>query len=338
MPYETTKPYFKLFANCIAVKGAKRSTVCDLMRGNIHFIPNDLYGILQEYKNKSLDEIYADYESEIHANINGYFDFLEKNELGFWCSEPQCYPDLDLSWDAPGLITNAIIDVDENSNHDFKNIFTQLHQLGCKGVQLRCYAAFPLKKLHETLELLLSSRLSSIEIFIKHSEECTIEAYKTLASMSVVTAVYIHSASFDDIEVVGGGSVVKFTQTVLESSAHCGIINSSYFISNINVFTEAQQHNTCLNRKISIDVNGDIKNCPSMAIAFGNICNTKLADVVQNEEFRFKWVIKKDQIEICKDCEFRYVCTDCRAYTQNSGDQYSKPLKCNYDPYTATWN
>ena len=48
--------------------------------------------------------------------------------------------------------------------------------------------------------------------------------------------------------------------------------------------------------------------------------------------------IKKDQISVCKDCEFRYVCTDCRAYTQNSGDQYSKPLKCNYDPYTATWN
>jgi len=47
--------------------------------------------------------------------------------------------------------------------------------------------------------------------------------------------------------------------------------------------------------------------------------------------------ITKDQVAVCRDCEFRYVCTDCRAYTQDADDPYSKPAKCTYDPYTATW-
>ena len=38
-----------------------------------------------------------------------------------------------------------------------------------------------------------------------------------------------------------------------------------------------------------------------------------------------------------KDCKFRYICTDCRAYLANPNDMYSKPLKCNYNPYSATW-
>lgn len=44
-----------------------------------------------------------------------------------------------------------------------------------------------------------------------------------------------------------------------------------------------------------------------------------------------------DQIHICKDCEFRHICTDCRAYIEDPDDIYSKPLKCGYNPYTGEW-
>jgi hypothetical protein len=47
--------------------------------------------------------------------------------------------------------------------------------------------------------------------------------------------------------------------------------------------------------------------------------------------------VRKDDIEVCKDCEFRYICTDCRIFKNDSNDIYSKPKKCNYDPYTNTW-
>lgn len=47
--------------------------------------------------------------------------------------------------------------------------------------------------------------------------------------------------------------------------------------------------------------------------------------------------ITKDKITGCKDCEFRYICTDCRAYIEEPEDIYSKPLKCGYDPNTGEW-
>ncbi|HLT42986.1 MAG TPA: hypothetical protein VKZ95_09805, partial [Sphingobacteriaceae bacterium] len=42
-------------------------------------------------------------------------------------------------------------------------------------------------------------------------------------------------------------------------------------------------------------------------------------------------------VDVCKDCEFRYICQDCRAYLKNSDDLYSKPLKCTYNPYEGVW-
>jgi radical SAM protein with 4Fe4S-binding SPASM domain len=65
--------------------------------------------------------------------------------------------------------------------------------------------------------------------------------------------------------------------------------------------------------------------------------DTKLIDVVNNPEFQKVWHIKKDEIAKCRDCEFRHICTDCRAYIENPEDQYSAPLKCGYNPYTCEW-
>lgn len=78
-----------------------------------------------------------------------------------------------------------------------------------------------------------------------------------------------------------------------------------------------------------------------MPESFGNIHNTSLENVIKNPEFKKYWNITKDHIETCKDCEFRYICTDCRAFTDKThnkdGLDTSKPLKCGYDPYTNKW-
>lgn len=95
--------------------------------------------------------------------------------------------------------------------------------------------------------------------------------------------------------------------------------------------------NGCLNRKISIDAQGNIKNCPSFSGEFGNITSMRLADVVKQAEFRRVWSIYKDNISVCKDCELRYACTDCRAYTVGD-DPLGKPSRCGYDPYTGVWD
>lgn len=36
-------------------------------------------------------------------------------------------------------------------------------------------------------------------------------------------------------------------------------------------------------------------------------------------------------------CEFRYICTDCRAFLVDPRDSRSKPLKCGYNPESGLW-
>ncbi|MCR9102370.1 MAG: grasp-with-spasm system SPASM domain peptide maturase, partial [bacterium] len=116
-----------------------------------------------------------------------------------------------------------------------------------------------------------------------------------------------------------------------------GIMDAPLFCHALNTFTESINHNSCLNRKISIDTEGNIKNCPSMKESYGNIKDTTLLEALEKPGFKKYWNITKDQISVCKDCEFRYICTDCRAYLEDPDDIYSKPLKCGYNPYTCEW-
>ena len=51
---------------------------------------------------------------------------------------------------------------------------------------------------------------------------------------------------------------IKFIKKKINLSS-CGIVNLKNFVLNLSHFTEAQHHNTCLNRKISIDAEGNIK-------------------------------------------------------------------------------
>ena len=74
-----------------------------------------------------------------------------------------------------------------------------------------------------------------------------------------------------------------------------------------------------------------------MKESFGNIKDTTLKEALNKKGFKKLWNINKDKIKVCQDCEFRYICTDCRAYIENPEDIYSKPLKCGYNPYTAEW-
>jgi SPASM domain peptide maturase of grasp-with-spasm system len=105
----------------------------------------------------------------------------------------------------------------------------------------------------------------------------------------------------------------------------------------MELFMESKFHNSCLNRKVTIDKNGDVYNCWNIGKSFGNIETKSIFEILGLPGFKKHWQIKKDEIAVCKDCEFRNICTDCRAFLNDPSDIYSKPLKCGYDPYTNTW-
>jgi SPASM domain peptide maturase of grasp-with-spasm system len=334
--------YFSVFSCCLLVRGARRSLICDVQRDLIYHIPNDLHDILVHNKNYTIGQLFDIYESKNYTTLNNYFSFLSENEYIFWCDsieELNLFPSISTHYEDFRHINNAIIDYDKNSKYPIENIIDELHLFLCKNVEIRFYNSVLLEEIEKILFSFHDTSVENIRIYLPYYfiENSVIQ--KFLLRNMKIDYICFHSSNDYKIQKLHQHSSTKvfYTKQIISNNSHCGLIIPEYFACNLSTFTESQKHNTCLNRKISIDVEGNIKNCPSMSKSYGNVRDTTLKDAVEKPGFKDMWYIHKDQIEICKDCEFRHICTDCRAYIQEPDNIYSKPAKCSYDPYTATW-
>ena len=324
-----------VFACCIPVKGAKRSTICDLQRETFDFIPNVLYTILTEYRSKKLLQIMQFCGDDNLEMLEHYLTFLLANEYIFFSDEPDRFPSLCLDWRSPHEVTNAIIDFDEKTSHDIAHIVSELESVRCPMVQLRFYYSIPISSLHNILKEFEGSGIRTIELVIQYALFDKEELLNLLDLYRRVSMVLITSSPKErELKHKLTNSRIIFRKEVVDSPQCCGTISPNNFRVNVPLFTESQKFNSCLNRKVGIDARGNFKNCPTSTKVFGSLSREKLADVVKTESFQKVWNVNKDMILICKDCEFRYVCTDCRVIVPG---EFSKPSKCKYDPYTANW-
>jgi len=333
---------FSLYANCIAVKGSSRSAIYDLHKNDIKLIPNDLYNILIKFEGKTISFIKKHFDNNTHDIIDEYFTYLKSLDLIFFTESPKSFPKISNKWNTGSVITNAILDFDHNTQYDIFDALNQLEKVGCKHLQFRYFneiSFFEIKKICDWIDKKEMS-IVSLEFIFPYSKGLDVKSLgNMIVSMPRIKMIVIYntqkneivSDEFNDTRIV-------FSNEKIFNQKSCGNINPEYFAINIKNYTESLNHNSCLNCKMSVDKVGNIKNCPSMPQSFGNIKNTTLQEALQQKGFKKYWNITKDQIDICKDCEFRYVCTDCRAYTENPKNDYSKPLKCGYDPYTNEWS
>lgn len=332
--------YFILHSNCIPVKGYLRSTICDLQNGSVELIPNDLYDILINHiKKSSFDEILNLYSKTEKVIIEEYFQFLLDKKFGFWNHEliPEFIP-LSMEWDSPSLISNIIVDLNKNSSIDFYSLNKQIDELGCESMEIRFFDNFTIDYIKDTLNNFSNSVLRSISILIQYTDEITSEELVKLSKeYPRVFLIFISSSPFDKKEKKFNNSLLLYyMKKIILSSSCCGVIKPENFSINVGHFTESMNYNSCLNRKLGIDINGNIKNCPSSTVSFGKFAKTTFKEVINKREFKVIGNIKKDDISVCQDCEFRHICTDCRIYTENN-KKYGKPEKCKYNPYEAKW-
>lgn len=335
------KKYFFLFSSCVPVKGFSRSIVCNLQVENFEFIPNILFEILTKYRTKSIQQIVEIYGKENENHIVGYFETLENKELGFFSDNIDNFKPVKYDYFDPYIITNAIIDYDNFSEYDISKVILQLNDLFCQHLELRLYSYFDFSTINQFLAETIDSPIRGISLIVKYGlDNSTPQKIKLfLKNNKRIKRIIVHSHPNEKkiYHVAGVDTYITYTNEVLESEQCCGNVSSGYFSPNIQFLTEAKVANSCLSKKISVDKYGKIKNCPSMSFDYGSVDVENIRDCIDKDNFKDMWNVTKDQISICKDCEFRYICHDCRAYRENENDLFSKPLKCNYNPYEAVW-
>lgn len=326
--------YFSLFSSCVLTQGFRNSCLVDLERATYCSIPNELYQIIKLKFNIALDDIEQGFDKEDFLVIKEYLSFLEDNKFIYFHLEKQELAH-DISKDQFSnchKIEDLIFDL-KSPESFYKNISKISADI--EKIQLRYFYPVTITELEDMIEILRLNGHTNVEIILKHhsdnSENSYIELFHKYKLISRVCVM-----DFLEDKFILPNYIIALKQPLV-SHKQCGVISEKLFYPNLRTYLSSKNCNSCLSRKISIDVEGEIKNCPSMQESFGNIRDTSLEGVLRQEEFLKFWNITKDEIEVCRDCEFRYICTDCRAYREDPFNDYSKPLKCGYNPYTNKW-
>jgi len=106
-----------------------------------------------------------------------------------------------------------------------------------------------------------------------------------------------------------------------------------------NFWRNKSGHN-CFLEQICVGANGDIYPClAEREISYGNVKLSPLDKIFSSGKAREICSLSKDKIEVCRDCEYRYCCFDCRI---RAGDFlkknfHLKPWWCFYNPYKGEW-
>ncbi|WP_341899734.1 grasp-with-spasm system SPASM domain peptide maturase [Fluviicola taffensis] len=320
----TNNQILKLFPNVVPLKGYNRSLLVDLLNGEPHLVPNDLIDYLEQTPTIEIEE----YEKFILDNELG---ILIDSELG------ECLTPLPLNYYPTSKINNAILELDGSSSWNLQSVLMRLDELGTQFLEVRFldYSSFV-------------EHLNSIQ---KHSNETTIEYIQIMVPFDEnlkhfldsnleehffrLSSIVIYNASAG-FELKTNHYNLIFTSQQSVSHENCGNISQDYFAANSQTYIRNRNYNSCLAYKISVDKDGFICNCPSIEKKYEHVDSVTFSEVIDLREFREKWELTKDKLLVCSVCEFRWLCTDCRAFTVDDIEN-GKPSKCTYNPFISLW-
>lgn len=127
-----------------------------------------------------------------------------------------------------------------------------------------------------------------------------------------------------------------------ESLVRYGLILSPDFQASSEFFKLSTEGNNCLSGKITITDNGNILPCIfSREQIVGNARSQILSKALEGR-IQKVWGTTKDNVLVCQDCEYRYVCFDCRPLSEGAacgnGEYLTAPYpRCTYNPYEGVW-
>lgn len=356
MKFKNSDKYIVLASSCQLVIGANRSVIIDHRTGNLFFVSSEYAWILNQIDRKLLRLSYNLFEDETSvAFFEQFVDYLLINNLAFFTEHIDCFPQRslnDFEEDAQTKVYNSILEIDAkyfNMDRMFL-ISKNLDNLRCKDVQIRFLSMYNSELMKSIITSFEGTTVNYIEVHCQSVREDQLNDIEALVlSERLISHFFIYDWSFfgkkelilnyenEKFLPIEAGTIY-FLKYPFNDGGCCGqIFFETLEFSNLDLHHKLKKTNGCLDRKVTIDRFGYIKNCPSRPEKYGNIENASFSEVLENPDFKMWWYIHKDQIEVCRDCEFRYNCTDCRAFLKHDNDIYSKPLKCGYNPYNNVW-
>lgn len=175
----------------------------------------------------------------------------------------------------------------------------------------------------------------NIAVTLMKENECYYEEIKDF-----VLGLKVRGYKFDVIrEVIDGtqNDHKPILKSIIEKAYRT---TPNFYVQKLE-FDSNYYFNSCWKGKIVITETGDVLPCVfGRNHICGNIREQSIKSIITqkgNNSLRKLWEKSLRTIEICKDCEYRFACKDCRALAETANHIKKKNPRCTYDPYSGKW-
>lgn len=244
-----------------------------------------------------------------------------------------------VNWNSIGVITNAILTINKKNGlvneKKFESILNFLAKVHCKHVVIYFSDYLSINKIETRLNKLPGYGIHSVLIMCQYHEDyfsdefgAIVMGFSTNKKLIVLRSPF--EKKFEDIMFFTKHDFqIKYEKQMSEFSANYKLVSESFM------------SHTYFNRKLFIGIDGEIKNAPECDENFGLIQNVKNTDdlekIINSSRFKKYWKVRKDDTDVCKECEFRHMCVDNRVPIERTKNQWYHKIECNYNPYIAKW-
>ena len=229
------------------------------------------------------------------------------------------------------IITDELIDCFKRNNATIRfSLYGHTEQIHDAITQQKGSFEKTVSNIKRLMELKI--KVSPAVIVMRENQHCT-EEIKTF-----IESLGLKYSGYDVIRNIFGGTQTNHTPT-----NHDVINNSKFskpeFFINEDMFKKGWLTNTCWYGKFAITETGAVIPCVfERNIILGDLKKQSIQDVLESEILKKYWFLNLNQVEVCKDCEFKYSCRDCRPLGIGScGNLYDKNPRCTYNPHTGEW-
>lgn len=242
-------------------------------------------------------------------------------------------------WDSSSYITNAIIEISEKNGlieeARLDALFKNLKVLLCKHIVVRFTSFFAVEHLSRFFNMIKHDNIHSIIALFDYNAAYHSDEFGDLTlDHHNLKTVIVFDSPFDK----NYGDTIYFFKKKYSLQFDKKI---SEFKIHHELYSESFLHHSYFNRKLFISALGEIKNAPEADEVFGQIEELndlkKLKKIISTPHFQKYWSVHKDIMDVCKDCEFRYLCVDNRIPIQRDTDNWYHQKECNYNPYINKW-
>ncbi|MDN4754821.1 hypothetical protein QYZ87_09890 [Porphyromonadaceae bacterium W3.11] len=318
---------------CVLVIGHNNSCIYDLQRNGIYRFPNKYLCLFEVDKETGIYKV-----NSIDANFDNsqaFIDTLISNQLCISTTVNHFFRPIDLTYYPQRICENAIIDRDKYSSYSMSSLAEKLSDVGCGAISIRYLYPVKLTEIERDVIEFNNSTVRDIEIHCNILEGKSIENIKDFKRRyGRVCSFVFYEERERKVNHIGSNLTVVTIDKPLLKRNMCGGVSEFNMRAQTQFYIESKTFNNCLYRKICIDENGLIKNCPLMTNNYGHLDDHshQFRSIMKSEKFQEYWSITKDSVDDCKNCEFRYACLDCRCQAKNQNNTFTKQIKCEYNP------